>query len=98
MKRASVRILAIVCLCGAIIAPPSARSSAGAVAQIAVDVQKLDAADVQKLVDTRPFVGQRNARDYAIATPNAVEEGRYVMLGGIEQWITIRGEDRRNPV
>jgi pimeloyl-ACP methyl ester carboxylesterase len=89
MKRASVRILALLCLCATIIAPPSTRVSAGAVAQIAADVQKLDA--------TMAFVRERNARDYAIATPNRVDEGRYVVIGGIEQWITIRGEDRHNP-
>jgi pimeloyl-ACP methyl ester carboxylesterase len=40
----------------------------------------------------------RNAQDYAITTPNGIDEARYVEVGGIEQWITIRGEDRRNPV
>jgi pimeloyl-ACP methyl ester carboxylesterase len=44
------------------------------------------------------FFRQRNARDYAIATPNGINEQRYVMLGGIPQWITIRGENRNNPV
>jgi pimeloyl-ACP methyl ester carboxylesterase len=44
------------------------------------------------------FVRDRNARDYAITSPNGVDEGRYVEIGGIEQWITLRGEDRRNPV
>src|SRR5262245_22554041 len=44
------------------------------------------------------FVRERNARDYAITTPNGIDEGRYVSIGGIEHWITIRGEDRRNPV
>jgi len=40
----------------------------------------------------------RNAQDYAITTPNGIDEARYVEVGGIEQWITIRGEDRKNPV
>ena len=40
----------------------------------------------------------RNARDYAIVTPNGIDEARYVEVGGIQQWITIRGEDRSNPV
>lgn len=39
-----------------------------------------------------------NALALAIRTPNGVEETAYVRLGGIEQWIQIRGEDRRNPV
>jgi pimeloyl-ACP methyl ester carboxylesterase len=97
MKRSALGLLAFSCICAAFIAPPSTRVS-GAEAQIAADVQKLDAADVQTLEAATAFVRQRNARDYALATPNGVEEGRYVTIGGIEQWITIRGEDRRNPV
>jgi pimeloyl-ACP methyl ester carboxylesterase len=37
-------------------------------------------------------------RDYAITSADGIDEGHYVMIGGIEQWITIRGEDRGNPV
>jgi pimeloyl-ACP methyl ester carboxylesterase len=44
------------------------------------------------------FVRARNAQDYAISTPNGIDEGKYLNLGGIEQWVTIRGEDRTNPV
>lgn len=39
-----------------------------------------------------------NAQALKIRTPNGIEETLYVPLGGIEQWIQIRGEDRRNPV
>ena len=46
----------------------------------------------------REFVRARNARDYAITTPNGIDEAKYVEVGGIEQWITIRGENRNNPV
>ena len=55
-------------------------------------------AELQKLDTVLTFIRQRNARDYAITTPNAIDEGKYVEIGGIEQWITIRGEDRGNPV
>jgi pimeloyl-ACP methyl ester carboxylesterase len=65
---------------------------------MAAEFQKLDATDVQRLDAATAFVRQRNAHDYAIATPNRVDEGRCVMIDGIEQWITNRGEDRRNPV
>jgi pimeloyl-ACP methyl ester carboxylesterase len=54
--------------------------------------------DVQKLEAAMAFLRARNARDYAITTPNAIDEARYVEIGGIQQWITIRGEDRTNPV
>jgi pimeloyl-ACP methyl ester carboxylesterase len=34
----------------------------------------------------------------AIGTAKAIDEGTFVPIGGIEQWITIRGRDRDNPV
>jgi proline iminopeptidase len=37
-----------------------------------------------------------NARK--IVTPNGVERLEKVRIGGIDQWISIRGADRRNPV
>jgi pimeloyl-ACP methyl ester carboxylesterase len=41
---------------------------------------------------------RRVARALAIDTPNGIVEGRYVRIGGVDQWIQIRGEDRDNPV
>ena len=43
-------------------------------------------------------VRSRNAQDYAITSDNGIDEATYVEIGGIEQWVTIRGEDRANPV
>ena len=57
-----------------------------------------DTAAIRRLDATLAFLRARNARDYAITTPNGIDEGRYVRVGGIEQWISIRGEDRDNPV
>src|SRR5690348_16714956 len=37
-----------------------------------------------------------NARK--IVTPNGVERWEKVRIGGIEQWVSIRGADRRNPI
>ena len=54
-------------------------------------------ADVQNEA-TWASLRARNARDYAITTPNGIDEARYVEVGGIQQWVTIRGEDRNNPV
>lgn len=51
--------------------------------------------DVQKLDAMMTFMRNRNAQDYAITAPNGIDEARYVEIGGIEQWITIRGEDRK---
>ena len=46
----------------------------------------------------RVYRQQQNARALAIHTPNGIDESMFVEVGGIEQWITIRGQDRANPV
>ena len=33
-----------------------------------------------------------------IATPNGIDEALFVEIGGAQQWVTIRGQDRGNPV
>ena len=38
------------------------------------------------------------AKAIAIHTPNGIEEAMYVKIGGIDQWIQIRGQNRNNPV
>ncbi|MGW2740928.1 alpha/beta fold hydrolase [Streptomyces sp. NPDC001450] len=38
------------------------------------------------------------AKKLRITTPNGIDESSYVRIGGIEQWISIRGEDLSNPV
>src|SRR5436190_4073833 len=55
-------------------------------------------ADFQKLGAVMQFLRNRNAQDYSITGQDAIDEAKYVQVGGIEQWITIRGEDRKNPV
>jgi pimeloyl-ACP methyl ester carboxylesterase len=57
-----------------------------------------ESTEFQKLEPALKFLRARSARDYAITSPNGIDEGSYVKIGGIEQWITIRGEDRKNPV
>jgi predicted alpha/beta-fold hydrolase len=34
----------------------------------------------------------------AIRSPNGVQEGGFVVIGNIKQWVQTRGEDRNNPV
>ena len=57
-----------------------------------------EAADFQKLEPALKFLRERNARMYVITAANGIDEATYVKIGGIEQWITIRGDDRNNPV
>lgn len=33
-----------------------------------------------------------------IVSPSGINEARYIELGGVRQWITIRGQDRGNPI
>lgn len=35
---------------------------------------------------------------FAAEPPRAIDEGQYVEINGVEQWITVRGKDRGNPV
>jgi pimeloyl-ACP methyl ester carboxylesterase len=41
---------------------------------------------------------RRVAKALKIDTPNAIVEQRFIKVGGIDQWIQLRGEDRDNPV
>ncbi|MET3194138.1 alpha/beta fold hydrolase [Bacillus sp. OAE603] len=46
----------------------------------------------------RKFNQRKNAKKLIMNTENMINEEKYVPIGGIEQWITVRGEDKRNPV
>jgi pimeloyl-ACP methyl ester carboxylesterase len=46
----------------------------------------------------RAVLKHRGAVRARIDSPNGIVEGRYVRIGGVEQWLQIRGEDRANPV
>lgn len=83
-------LFSLVGLCTALAVPLFAQENAAPPHKDGSELQKLDA--------MLAFVRKRNARNYAITAPNGVDEARYVEIGGIEQWITIRGEDRDNPV
>src|ERR1700691_2639122 len=41
---------------------------------------------------------RQHENELAYAIPNGIEEGSFVRIGGIDQWIQIRGENRANPV
>jgi pimeloyl-ACP methyl ester carboxylesterase len=46
----------------------------------------------------RAWRQHENAQALAITTPNGIDEAAFVKIGGIAQWVTIRGENRSNPV
>ena len=39
-----------------------------------------------------------NQRAYSIQTPNGIQESSYIQVGGIRQYVQIRGDDQANPV
>src|SRR5258708_22632205 len=47
---------------------------------------------------TRKSAQQKLAKDLLITTPNGIVEERFIKIGGVDQWITIRGEGRHNPI
>ena len=60
--------------------------------------QDTSASEYKRLDTVLAVVRQRNVRNYSIATSNGIDESRFVRIGDIDQWISIRGEDRKNPV
>src|SRR5713101_3081146 len=69
-----------------------AKSQQPPAAPLAID------SEYRKFDELVSFVRARNAEQYAILSPKGIDEGSFVKIGGIEQWITIRGQDRDNPV
>lgn len=65
--------------------------------QRVMEASALDA-EYRRLEDLASFLRKRNTEGYAINTAKGIDEARYVAIGGIEQWVTIRGQDRANPV
>jgi len=53
---------------------------------------------VAAILALRAYRQHVTAQALAIHTPNGIDEGMYIKIGGIEQWIQIRGQDRNNPV
>jgi pimeloyl-ACP methyl ester carboxylesterase len=54
--------------------------------------------EYRKLDALASFLRARNAEQYAIKSAKGIDEASFVSIGGIEQWVTIRGQDRNNPV
>jgi len=67
-------------------------------ATILVIVATIAAAPLLAAVGYRKLRQRRLARAMAIASPPGIAEETFVRLGGVEQWIGIRGRDRNNPL
>jgi pimeloyl-ACP methyl ester carboxylesterase len=46
----------------------------------------------------RAYRQHQNGQALAIHTPHGIDRGLYVQIGGLRQWLQIRGEDQGNPV
>jgi pimeloyl-ACP methyl ester carboxylesterase len=49
-------------------------------------------------ISYRAYRQHQNSMALAIRTPSGIDESMFVPIGGINQWITIRGTSRDNPV
>ncbi|AOP48621.1 alpha/beta fold hydrolase [Streptomyces lydicus] len=50
------------------------------------------------LLGYRQFKRAAHTRRLRIASPEGIDESGFVRIGGIDQYVSVRGEDRRNPV
>jgi hypothetical protein len=46
----------------------------------------------RKLDRLAAFLRTQNAKQFAITSVQGIDEASYVRIGGIEQWVTIRGQ------
>jgi len=46
----------------------------------------------------RAFRQHQLAREWKITSPNGIDEAKYIDVNGAQEWITIRGQNRSNPV
>ncbi|KOG31731.1 MULTISPECIES: alpha/beta fold hydrolase [Streptomyces] len=65
---------------------------------VATSAAALLAAPTAGLLGHRALRRSRNASLMKIGTPNGIDEQGFVPIGGIDQWISVRGEDLANPV
>jgi len=73
-------------------------SASSQVNAIAHEVPDVAAVDQRKFEQSLAAARRRNAATYALTGAESISESLYVPVGGIEQWISIRGESGKNPV
>jgi pimeloyl-ACP methyl ester carboxylesterase len=72
----------------------------GSLGQFTQDPQQPIALDPEyrKLDALVSFLRARSEKQFAVQSARGIDEASFVPIGGIEQWVTIRGQDRANPV
>ncbi|MGF1427965.1 alpha/beta fold hydrolase [Kitasatospora sp. LaBMicrA B282] len=56
------------------------------------------AAPAAGMLGYRRLKRSANARKLRITSPNGIDQSGFVRIGGLDQWVSIRGEDLANPV
>jgi pimeloyl-ACP methyl ester carboxylesterase len=77
--------------------PNAARILRG-LGQVLVGLVAIGVLIVGAALGYRAIRQHQHAGEMALHGPNAIREGRYVRINGVDQWIGIRGQDRSNPV
>jgi hypothetical protein len=54
--------------------------------------------EYRKFDDLLSTLRARNAQQFNISSDKGIDEATFDTIGGIEQWITVRGWNRENPV
>jgi pimeloyl-ACP methyl ester carboxylesterase len=81
------------CLALATLAPPAhAQTAADSLPPAARD------SEYRKFDELLVRLRARTTAQYTINSVKGIDEEAFVPIGGIDQWITIRGQDRANPV
>ncbi|MET9536959.1 alpha/beta hydrolase [Streptomyces sp. NPDC006553] len=65
---------------------------------VATSAAALLAAPTAGILGHRALKRSRNASLMKIDSPHGIDEQGFVRIGGIDQWISVRGEDLTNPV
>jgi pimeloyl-ACP methyl ester carboxylesterase len=68
------------------------------IATVGIGLAGLLVLAVTAVLGYRRLCQRRAGRALVIGSPNGIDESGYVTIGGIGQWIQIRGEDTGNPV
>ncbi|HWG77137.1 MAG TPA: alpha/beta hydrolase [Steroidobacteraceae bacterium] len=66
--------------------------------RIAAALPNATTQDEKRLEQWLAQEARRTTQVYAIEGANSVDEAGYVPIGGIDQWLSIQGEDRTHPV
>jgi pimeloyl-ACP methyl ester carboxylesterase len=66
--------------------------------QIAAALPNASTQDEKRLEEWLGQAARRTAQVYAIEGADSIDESGYVPIGGIDQWISVQGEERSRPV